>query len=406
MKDNLMLFLLSPYRGKNYDFNALILPKNADLLIISDEVTLNNYVPKKFSSLAVGLVPYKHIGYSFLCLDSIEKVIVKYLRSYSNIIIHSEEELFLEEIAKLTDKYRLIGSSGFEIEKYRNKYTMKNVFTQQPHFFKIPRYTDKIISANNFQYPVIIKPVASAGAIDVHRIESWQALNQHIKTTGIKDYIIEEFIDGELYHCDALASRTTTCFFLCGRYFDPLEHAVKNKSYVGSQIVTDGTIYQRLLHATEELIRYFNAYDAVIHAEFILTKNDIYFIEIGKRPAGAWVSQMYQIAHDVNIFNQHLYSSYPEPLKEVSLANRYKYCCGLYLMRQDNAPIESIYIPDISCKHHINNFTKNWSQTKKINSVVDSIAEIYLYSNDQKAYLNSLQTLLNHHQILTKSAAA
>ncbi len=406
MKKLIIFFILSPYRAKNYDFDNLLKPKNAELLVLSDDYTIKTYIDNKnLSAVILPMVDFKNYGFKYLSLEAIQNVIEEYQRNENyEIRLYSEEELFLDDVADLNEKYNLKGIQKKELNKFRNKYYMKESLRKEPIHFKVPKYTRDYLDALKFKFPVIIKPLSLAGSIGVEKINNKEDLLTYINSRKMDGYIIEEFIEGDLFHCDALVYQGDLKIFLCGKYFDPLEYATKNKTYIGSEIINEGKIYQDLYDATVEIIDSLNVESSMVHIEIILHAGKLFFVEIGLRPAGAWVPKMYSLAYGINIYNYHLYTSYPTDDFE-SLFQKPTYinnfCCGIYLMRLNDKIIKDIYIPKLDCEFLYNPFLSAWKVTKKSSSVMDSVAEIYFYSNSRDQYLSSINKFIDDHKIIS-----
>jgi hypothetical protein len=245
MDKPIIFFVLSPYRAQNYDFEKLILPEESDLLIITDHKTIIDYNLERFNTHPINISPLGDTGYDFLSVDALDELIEKYIKSgYSKIKLHCDEELYLEHIAELNEKYNLEGIHLKEMLKYRNKFIMKLSHKNMGcKLSRIPKFSQDVNEATHFNFPVFIKPTSLAAALDTKKIDTPEQLIKYTQKIEMHNFIIEEFIDGILFHCDALVYKNSMLHFFCARYFDPLSYAGKYKEHAGSEIINSGEIY-------------------------------------------------------------------------------------------------------------------------------------------------------------------
>jgi predicted ATP-grasp superfamily ATP-dependent carboligase len=414
MKTKLILALISPFRAHLYDFSSLRLPVSdkIELMIICDEGTLINIIPQTLHSIShkVSLVNYADPVNSleavrYLSLSEIEQIIEEQLALDKQVVIYSEEEMFLDHLAILNDKFKLDGLSYSDMQKFRNKFIMKQELAKQVHnnFFNIPQFAyvdEKIDLPDNFPFPLICKPLNLAGAIGVKKCNN-QAEFDEYRIANKSAIICEEYIIGECVHCDLLIIDNKICFFLAASYYYPIDIATIELNYIGSYIITDKTKIEKLCAASKAVVDYLQTPNGVVHVEFMLNDDKIYFIEIGKRPAGAWVPRMYHRCYDISILNYHLESFYLPVEKFSKPGLKYKHSAGVHLLLPTSGILNEIKFSDklnTGCEFNAIESKFGHHQVKTY-SVLDAVAEAVIYSNDKIQFDATLSSLLSDTKI-------
>lgn len=408
MNKKIIFFILSPYRAKDYDFDNLLMPIDEELLILTDSLTVEKFlINKKFQVREVPMVDYHGYGFQFLSIGNLREVILEYLQKGNyDVILHADEELFLDDVALFNDEFYLQGLGVEEMKKFRDKFVMKEVLKKTPEHFLLPRHTNSPVIAKEFIFPIIKKPLLMAGSLGVVKINNPLELSQQAISGDTVGNIYEEFIEGDLYHCDALVYEGRLYFFLAAKYFYPLEYATANLPYMGSEIFEEGSIYLKLKLATESVVDILNTPNSIVHLEFIVKEGDIFFVEIGKRPGGPWICSMYNIAYGINTYNLHLYSSYANNFFIEKVENifikKYKYCCGInHLITKSGTLLDVTFPKDVPCGNVNRVFSKKINTYQsKTNSMLDGVAESILYSNDFDAYSVALNLILKRTKII------
>ena len=403
-KQNMIFFIVSPYRASCYDWNNLILPENVLVFIAQNQILKNNLEAKGIRCIEIPTKPYQ-VGMEFLDIEHIDKYIDSYIEEV-DIILHSEEEFYLDHIAVLNQKYKLNGFDEIQMSRFRNKYIMKSSISTKPEHFIVPKYTNDNTKILDIGFPAIIKPVDMGGGYRVKKLESKNDLEEYLSLYPDTPYIIEEFITGDLILCDLLVYNGEILKFMFSQS-DSVEFATKNKSYISAEIINDQSIIDLLKPASLELVKLLEINRGMIHLEFIVNSNGAHFIEVGIRPGGGPLYQMYQMCYGVNIYNLHLYTSY---LDNGTTLNNYisqhlqqnKYCACFYFLRQNENTIEDFYIPKLDCSNQLTLYKETWSARIKTNSLADRVANILLFGNDAEEYLKAKHTLIEQHRISYK----
>ena len=120
-------------------------------------------------------------------------------------------------------------------------------------------------------------------------------------------YVLEQFIEGDVYHVDSLVVGGKVAVACANRYGSaPLEIAVHGGVSTSFTIDYDSAERKELLNANEKILRAFGFEKGVTHAEFIKSRKDgeFYFLEIGARVGGAYTAEAFEAASGLNIWRE------------------------------------------------------------------------------------------------------
>lgn len=161
--------------------------------------------------------------------------------------------------------------------------------------------------------PWVLKPRADASAIGIKKFEDseqvWRAVDRLNSDADLRQradaYLLEEFIDGEVYHVDSLVSAGKVAVACANRYgAAPLKIAVGGG--VSSSFTIDYKSDERkeLLKANRKVLEAFGLQQGATHAEFIKSNADgeFYFLEVGARVGGAYTAEAFEAASGLNVW--------------------------------------------------------------------------------------------------------
>ena len=188
-----------------------------DFYMITSEYSLKNITPDAASR-------YKHI----VGIDSADNddLIYYFAENLNNDVkfdyVIGIREFDLLPAAYLRKQWGLPGASLKSILAYRDKGLMKSLLRDNninvPAFCVIDNTLDLTNFINANQYPVLIKPLASKSSRGISVLRDDQDLYQRLKS-GLKrtsedliNLMVEEFVDGPMYHIDGLVNDGKICF--------------------------------------------------------------------------------------------------------------------------------------------------------------------------------------------------
>jgi carbamoylphosphate synthase large subunit len=157
-------------------------------------------------------------------------------------------------------------------------------------------------------YPVIIKPLAGAGASATYRVDNDKRLEQVSRECGLVDgraVAIEEFIDGHEGYLDTLCINGEVGHEFITHYYPNVLTAMRER-WISPQMVTTNRVeaegYRELREMAREVIRVLDIGTSATHMEWFASSRGLRFSEIGCRPPGVGQWDVYNAANDFDIY--------------------------------------------------------------------------------------------------------
>lgn len=227
------------------------------------------------------------------------------------------EEADVITAGRLREYFCISGMFSSRARLFRDKLLMRAVGERhgirQARFVNTLNYQEIGEFMERVPGPWVIKPRADASAIGIKKLEHfeqvWRAVDRLNSDAGRKEraeaYLLEEFIDGEVYHVDSLVSAGKVAVSCANRYGTaPLKIVVNGG--VSSSFTLDYKSVERkeLLKANRRVLKAFGLPQGATHAEFIKSHADgeFYFLEVGARVGGAFTAEAFEAACGLNVW--------------------------------------------------------------------------------------------------------
>ena len=229
--------------------------------------------------------------------------------------LESNNEYWLERDARLRTDFHI--TSGFQTDdipriKYKSKmkeyYRQAGIPVARYHLVDTPKRCLEFIA--EVGYPVVVKPDNGVGASHTFKLKSDEDLYRffEFKWPGTQ-YIMEEFIDGEVNSYDAIIDSRGEPMFETGNVtpmsiMDIVNNADNSIYYILKDLPEDT---RRAGRAT---VKSFGVKSRFVHFEFFrLTrdqglgkKGDIVALEVNMRPCGGFTPDMIDFAHSTDVY--------------------------------------------------------------------------------------------------------
>ena len=158
-------------------------------------------------------------------------------------------------------------------------------------------------------YPAILKPRDGAGASATYRLNSPEDLELAIVETGIDKqslaFTIEEFMSGHEGFYDTLTVDGQIVFESVAHYYPNVLEAMRSR-WISPQIVMtnriDETGYTELKSFGRRVIRELGLGTTATHMEWFFGDKGLVFSEIGARPPGCCMWDLYCLANDLDLY--------------------------------------------------------------------------------------------------------
>ncbi|MFK4566426.1 acetyl-CoA carboxylase biotin carboxylase subunit family protein [Enterococcus sp. UD-01] len=244
--------------------------------------------------------------------DEVEKKIRDVEKKYKIANVVSGFELTLEIASEMRNRFGIKkGPSLEEITRGRNKYLMKknvrNFGIKIANFEIVRSIEDVKIFVAKYDFPVVIKPLSAAGALNTIKINKMSELEQYTFTND--EYLVEEYILGEEYHCDSVIEDGKVVFHSVAKYLEKpinVENGISSRgSIIFPSIYEKNPIVKDIIEMNQSVVEALSISNSVCHAEFFVTDfGELYFGEIGLRVGGG--SRMTPAIESVHGVDLHL----------------------------------------------------------------------------------------------------
>ena len=239
--------------------------------------------------------------------------------------IESNNEYWLQQDARLRTDFHVTTGIDFEhVERIKEKSQM-NEYYAKGHIpaarqIKIQEGADAVLDfANKTGYPLIAKPNVGVGASDTHKLHDENELRAFLAsklqaaTDGASasfNYVIEEFITGEICSYDAVIGRDSQPLFESMTVWPPSIMDIVNKKLDLAYYV-DKTMPDSLRELGRRTVKTFGVSNRFVHLEFFRLdrkrdglgdEGDFVALEVNMRPAGGYTPDMINYAHSTDIY--------------------------------------------------------------------------------------------------------
>ncbi|MFT5288980.1 MAG: hypothetical protein ACI8QS_003106 [Planctomycetota bacterium] len=163
--------------------------------------------------------------------------------------------------------------------------------------------------AKEIGYPVILKPRDAAGAAGIYRADDDAGLELAIEDSGVNQgakVAVEEFIEGHEGFYDTLCLEGQVVHDFASHYYPGVLEAMRTR-WVSPQIVTTNRIdvdetYAEVKEMGAKVIQALGIGTSATHMEWFFGPKGLKFSEIGCRPPGVLVWDLYSEANDLDLY--------------------------------------------------------------------------------------------------------
>jgi biotin carboxylase len=156
--------------------------------------------------------------------------------------------------------------------------------------------------------PWVLKPRSQAAAIGIKKVTSVQELWQILDGLGDDrpEYLLEQFVPGDVYHVDSLVFDRRVVFAAASRYgTPPMAVAHEGGIFVTRTLSDEDATTQRLKVINARVLDSFGMLRGVSHTEFIRGRDgELYFLETSARVGGAYIVDVVEAATGLNLWRE------------------------------------------------------------------------------------------------------
>jgi hypothetical protein len=242
-------------------------------------------------------------------------------------------------------------------------------------------------AAEMIGFPMIVKPVDRAASMDVSRLENIDDLFRWAMwASSPKDrntYEVDEFIDGELFHCDSLVQHGQVIWSNACRNLNPCLQFAAGRSIGAFTLPTEDADATAVRGMNARVLAALQPPDGATHMEcFRLPDGELVFLEISARPPGGDMIGIYNYCLGIDLALAHFLLRAQEPFHlDIKHPARFG---GWAIHPRRQGRITAVNVPRLRSQHEV-------KLTVAVGDVVDAssqhivdrpAAEFWLYSPD------------------------
>jgi len=220
----------------------------------------------------------------------------------------SLNEHWLETEAALRTDFNIPGINLATIGAIKRKSVMKQRFVDaglSPGRGRVcPDEADLRAFIAEVGWPVVAKPDVGVGAARTYKIENEAELEAYLADKPATDYIVEEFIRGELLTYDGLAGRNGEILF-----DSTFHYSVGVMEVVNAQLDIYYWMPRAIPADVQEvgraMARAFDLRERPFHFELFRTASGgLIPLEVNMRPPGGWTVDMWNYSNDFDFYHE------------------------------------------------------------------------------------------------------
>lgn len=221
--------------------------------------------------------------------------------------IESHNEHWLETQARLATEFQISGLTNEKISSFKRKSEMKKIYLQAgltPARGQLLTTLEAALAfAKETGYPLLLKPDIGVGAGGCYKIHHEEELNRFFREKPSQDYLMEEFIHGDIWTFDGLVDGKGKLLFHTSHiYGDGIAEVVQQKLDQFYYSLRD--IPEELESIGRKTLAAFDVRERFFHFEYFLTHKDKKWvpIEVNMRPPGGLTMDMCNFACDIDLY--------------------------------------------------------------------------------------------------------
>jgi biotin carboxylase len=245
-------------------------------------------------------------------LDDIRKGAAHLARSERIDRIVALDDFDVELAAMLREYLFIPGMGETTARRFRDKLAMRR--RARSEGLPCPRFVHTLNDAEVQQWttdvppPWVLKPRAQAAALGIKRLQSADELHRALEAAGDSraDYLLEEFLPGDVFHVDSIVFNNEIRFACASRYgTPPLVVAHDAGIFVTRTLPPSDPQAIALAELNARVLRSFGLLRGVSHTEFIRTSDgSLHFLETSARVGGAFIVDVVEAATGINLWRE------------------------------------------------------------------------------------------------------
>ena len=310
---NNFIFISPTFPDTYYQFPKAWKQMGGNALCIAEDPY--DYLPQQMKDACT---EYYQVS-SLADYDEMYRAVAWFAHKYGKIDwLESHNEFWLEQDARLRTDFNITsGDDETAVMRYKKKSTMKDYYRKagvKTARFQLASDLDHALEfIREVGYPVIVKPDDGVGANATWKIKDEGMLREFFTLDLPTQYIMEEFITGEIWSYDGLVDQNgkiiyRTCHVYKSSVMDVLNEGSENYFYSLREIPED------IDTQASEVIRQFSIRSRFFHTEYFrMTEDkeglgktgDLIGLEVNMRTPGGYIPDMMNYECDVDLYRMY-----------------------------------------------------------------------------------------------------
>lgn len=216
--------------------------------------------------------------------------------------------------AKVRERAGIPGLPFEVIERCRDKFKMKEYLSSRgvpcARQAAVSNAGEARAAARRIGYPLILKPRTGAGAAGTYKIDNDAQLERAIAESGLERggfCSMEQYLLGHEGFFDTLTVNGQVLFEGICHYYPNVLEAMRNRDVAGKIAVTNRvemSSYDEVRALGRKVIRELGVTTSATHMEWFFGPEGLKFSEIGARPPGVHLWDIYCEANDFDLYTE------------------------------------------------------------------------------------------------------
>jgi biotin carboxylase len=217
------------------------------------------------------------------------------------------------EMAAMLREYLFVPGMGETTGRaFRDKLAMRR--RARSAGLRVPEFVHPLNEAELAEWigrvppPWVLKPRSQAAAIGIRKLHSADQLRGTLEELGDTqaDYVLEQFVPGDVYHVDSIVFDRRVRFAVASRYeTPPMVVAHEGGIFVTRTLADDDPHAAALRGINAQVLGSFGLVRGASHTEFIRAQDGSwYFLETSARVGGAYIVDVVEAATGVNLWRE------------------------------------------------------------------------------------------------------
>ncbi|PJD91338.1 MAG: hypothetical protein CK423_09455 [Legionella sp.] len=192
------------------------------------------------------------------------------------------------------------------LNEFNIRVPLSRVFDDQYYQTNKENYLDKL--ENHLStYPLFIKPINLCGSVATTKVNNRKELNQWAQQKDNHTYLIQEYLEGTLLHCESFIKDGTILYSCVFEYSNPGYFFAQGYPVGSISLPTNDPLAHRVREFSREVLHALGIFEnGVAQVEIFLSpNNELIFLEAAARPPGLEGDLLYQKYLNIKINETH-----------------------------------------------------------------------------------------------------